>query len=342
MTKPVTLKEVAGRAGVSVSVASRALSGDPDARLAAETVQRVRSAAAQLNYLPDHRARALRSAKSGALGLVVPSVTNSIFAELFAGVQEAAAREGMTVLLAQVDGDRPQTLAGIVGHGRVDGAIVQRPETLSDRALLQLLSAGPPAVLFNSRLAGRVGSVTLADAEGAAVATKHVIALGHRRIAFIGGTRVHDAARRRRSGFIAAMHSAGLTVDPDLDVEAGWEAEAGARAATRLVDLPQPPTALVVASVNAALGATAAVQEAGVDVPGEMCVVAVQDTGFAAYFSPALTVVRMPLREAGAAAASMLLGHLRGNALRDITVDTPAPTLVVRRSTAPVRSGRRG
>jgi LacI family transcriptional regulator len=332
-----SLRDVANAAGVSTSVASRVLTADRSARISPQTRARVRAAADAVNYVPDHRARALRSRRSGALALIVPDVTNSVFGELHAGVQEAARGATMAVLLSQMPASTTEhpTLASIVGQGRVDGVVLQRREEHDDRMLAQAINVELPVVLFNSTLRSHAGSVTLDDAVAARVATEHLVALGHTRIGLLGGRREHDAARRRAVGFRAAMHDAGLRIDRDWLVDAGWEAPAGESGLARLLAARRRPTGIVVASVNAAFGAAHHAAGRGIGVPAQLSLVSIQDTWMARVFQPPLTVVRMPLREAGETAARMLLDYLDGGELSDVVLTRPAATLIVRESTGP-------
>ena len=328
------LKDVADVAGVSMSVASRVLNADATARVHPDTRQRILAAAAAIGYTPSHRARALRMSRTGALALIVPDVTNAVFAPLLAGVNAVATARSVGVLLGQLPGPNAgrQELEALVGNGRVDGVLLQRREDVTDRALMTLLDIKAPVVLFNSRLDNHTGSVILDDAEAAGVATRHLLDLGHERLGFIGGTVRHDAAARRLTGFRAAMRAAGHRAARSAVVAAGWEADAGAAAVKRVLSTSPRPTGLVVASVNAALGVLSFANSAGIHVPGELSVVAIQDTWFAEICCPRLTVVRMPLQEAGAAAASLLLDHIDGSTLADLVVRSPAPKLVVRDS----------
>ncbi|WP_375432557.1 LacI family DNA-binding transcriptional regulator [uncultured Friedmanniella sp.] len=327
----VRLQDVADAAGVSRSLASRALNGVAHARVSETTRAHIVEVAERLAYIPDQRARALRTARSGALALVVPDVSNAVFAELLTGVASVVREHQAAVLLSQI-GDG-QDLTAIVGRGRVDGVLLQRPETMDDEHLYAVLRAEIPVVTFNSCLSERLGSVILADTEGAAAATEHLIDLGHRRIAFLGGRDLHDASRRRREGFLGCMSRHRLPVQPGHVVEGGWEAADGQQAMTRLLQHPDRPTGVVVASVNAGLGALAAAADLGLSVPSDLSVVAIQDTWFAAVARPSLTVVQMPMREAGRAAAEMLYGAIVGDALENIVVTSRPPTLVQRAST---------
>lgn len=332
----VTLFEVAKSAGVSKSVASRVLNGDANARISADTAARVRAAATRLRYVPNHQARSLRAARAGALGLLVPDVNNAVFADLFTGVQSAASQAGMTVLLGEMDRtpDGSNVLHDLVRQGRVDGVILQRAEDVDDATLRQMLSFDEPVVLFNSALSRRPGSVTLPDTKAATMATNHLLDLGHRRIGYIGGTSLHDAAKRRLRGFRDAMRNSGIRVDADWVVDAGWESTAGAAGIERLLAARRRPTGVVVASVNAALGAASRAIHAGLELPNMLSIVSIQDTWAAEIFNPALTVVRMPMRRAGEVAAEMLLSVLAGQKTEDTVVEDPPPKLLVRSSTS--------
>ncbi len=286
-----------------------------------------------MSYVADQRGRALRTSRAGAIALVVPDVSNAVFAELQRGVDSVVQQQNSAVLLSHIrDG---HDLDAIVGRGRVDGVILQRAETMNDDTLRQVLRTDVPTVTFNSRLADRAGSVILADQEAARVATQHLIDQGHRQIGLLAGREIHDAARRRRAGFMSCLRDNGLEVTAGAVVEGGWEAEDGGTAMTALLDLPSPPRAVVVASVNAGLGALAVALDRGLRVPEDLALVAVQDTWFAAVARPSLSVVQMPMRAAGCAAAEMIYAALAGEDLVDLEITDPPPRLVVRASSAP-------
>lgn len=331
------LKDVAQLAQVSVSVASRVLNNDEGARINADTRQRVLDAAQKLAYVPDHRARALRLARAGAIALVVPEVNNAIFGNLHAGVQEICHDSSTAVFVAQLDPpeDDSRSLSRIIGNGRVDGVILQRSDQYSDDALRRAIELDIPVVLFNSRLDGHVGSVAMDDAASVRVALEHLYELGHRDVGFIAGAAQHDAAIRRLEAFRDETAALGGQVREDWIVPAGWEAPAGAHAMEQLLTHSERPTAVLVASVNASIGALSAALAAGLSVPDDLSIVTIHDTWQAIYQTPSITTVAMPMHAAGAAAASMLLEHLSGAPLRDEIISQPAARLVLRDSTAP-------
>ncbi|WP_224763503.1 LacI family DNA-binding transcriptional regulator [Salinibacterium sp. ZJ70] len=330
----VRLKDVAERAGVSVSVASRALTDDSQARISPETRARIVAAASELGYQPDHRARALRLSRSGAIALIVPEVNNAIFGGLHAGIQDACQSRKTAVLLGQLNASDlgRDALSKLIGNGRVDGVVLQRAENYDDASLAAAIDISVPVVLFNSRLPGRAGSLVLDDPASVRIAVEHLRALGHTDIGFIAGAAHHDAAARRLEAFRTYTDNA--SAHPEWIQEGGWEAPAGQTAMERILQLDHRPTAVVVASLNAAVGALHAAADVGVRIPDDLSIVAIHDAWIASYTVPALTTVRMPMVEAGTLAADMLLDHLDGGALEDRVLADPAPELIVRASTA--------
>lgn len=337
------LRDVATRAGVSLSVASRALTNDASARISEETRARVQEAARELSYVPDQRARALRLSRSGAIALVVPEVNNAIFAAVYEGVQATCRDRQVAVLLGQIDRNdagRVTALSTLIGHGRVDGVILQRSEQFTDDDVSSIVDVDVPVVLFNSRLPAHPGSVALDDAASVEVALGHLRDLGHRSIGFVAGPPNHDAAARRLETFGRLVQEWGLQPAPGWDRPEGWDADSGHRVMMQLMRSQDPPTAVLAANVNAGIGALAAAAQHGVVVPDQMSVVAIQDTWMASYVTPRLTTVRMPMALAGASAAALLLDHLEGADLGDLVVSDPAPELVLRQSSAAPAAGR--
>lgn len=332
-----TLTEIAERAGVSVSVVSRVLNGDPTVRARPETRQRVLQAARDLNYTANYAGRALRLARSKALALIIPGVTSPLFADLLAGATEAAEAEDYALLIGWSDRITAgsQALRRFVGEGRVDGFVLQRSDDLSDQALESLVANDARIVLVTSRTPGRRGSVVLDDVAGAKLATEHLISLGHTRIALIGGIASSDIARRREQGYALALHEAGLRRRESLVRRMGYSPEAAAAAMDSLVDARPRPTGIVVANVNGAIGALTALRRRGIDVPAEISVVAYHDEWVAEHTSPPLTTVKMPYYEVGVRAVRSLIAQLGGAPSTDIVVRDPPPQLVRRGSTAP-------
>jgi len=336
-----TLTEIAKRAGVSVSVVSRVLNGDPTVRTSKETRERVLQVAKDLNYAANYAGRALRLARSKALALIVPTVGSPLFADLLEGATEAAETEEYTLLIGRSDRITAgsDTLRRLAGEGRVDGFVLQRSDDLSDQALESLVANDARIVLVTSRTPGRRGSVVLDDVAGAKVATEHLISLGHTRIALVGGVPSSDIARRREQGYALALHEAGLRRRENYVRRLGYSPEAAAAAMQSLAGCDPRPTGVVVANVNGAIGALTALRNLRIEVPGEVSIVAYHDEWVAEHTWPPLTTVKMPYREVGAQAVRSLIAQLGGGPREDIVVRDPPPELVLRSSTAPPAGG---
>ncbi|MCU1509419.1 MAG: transcriptional regulator [Glaciihabitans sp.] len=332
-----TLSDVAALAGVSISAVSRVLSNAPSARVSGETRRRIQDAAAQLDYRPNFAARALKFARTNVVALVVPDLTNAIFTELMAGVEAAAHELGYMVLLARAESMQPgdEMLAKLIGEGRVDGVLVQVGDTMADENLQAILDGRVPAVLVNSRRESHVGSVTLQDEAGAKLATEYLAGLGHTRIALVNGLPTTDTAQRRQEGFREAMTEAGLEVRQHYVTWLGYEPRQGRAALRELMKLETPPTALVVANVNAALGLLVEARALGVRVPEQLSVVAIHDAWIADNAWPPITTVRMPLYELGRASMAAIYERITSGTIADTVVKSTAPELVLRESAAP-------
>jgi LacI family transcriptional regulator len=336
-----TLSEIARRAGVSVSVVSRVLNGDPTVRTRLETRQRVLRVAKELNYTANYAGRALRLARSKTLALITPAVSSPLFSDLLSGATDAAEAEDYTLLIGWSDRitQGSDTLRRLVGEGRVDGFLLQRTDDLTDQALENLVANDARVVLITSRTPRRQGSVILDDVAGAKLATEHLIALGHTRIGLVGGIPSSDIARRREQGYAEALHDAGLRRRENLVRRIGFSPELAAVAMESLVNTDRPPTGVVVANMNGAIGALTTLRRLGRRVPEDISVVAYHDAWVAEHTWPPLTTVKMPYYEVGVQAVRALIAQLAGSPGQDIVVREPTPQLILRSSTAPHVNG---
>jgi LacI family transcriptional regulator len=333
-----TVTDVAARAGVAPSVVSRVLNEDSTLRIRPETRERIIRVVEELGYIPNFAGRALRQARTGALGLIVPDVTNPVYADVLRGAEQAASDAGYLILLGSAEGmtEREDAYKRFANEGRIDGVLLQRNNVIDDAVLARLSDTRVPTVLINSRLDGMPGSVTLDDAKGASVAVSHLIELGHSKIAHLSGPARVDWAARRNQGYRAALASTGVRARPTWVVEAGYDEEGGHDAMLKLLRGRSRPTAVFVATVRAAFGALAAARAEGLRVPDELSLVAVHDTWTAEHTWPPLTTVKMPLFEMGRLATTSLIARISGDAEpTDLVVRQPLPILVRRESTAP-------
>jgi len=212
---------------------------------------------------------------------------------------------------------------------------VQVGDNMSPQDLQSLIEGRLPVVFVNSMHPQGAGSVVLEDALGIRIGTRHLIDLGHTRIGFLSGLPSSDTAVRREEGFRKAMADAGLDVPEAYVTRLGYDPRSGGAALAQLAALAAPPTAVVVANVNAAHGALLEARRLGLRVPEDLSLVAMHDAWTAENAWPPLTTVRMPLYELGRAGMSAIFDRITAGTVSDIVVADPAPVLVERESTAP-------
>jgi DNA-binding LacI/PurR family transcriptional regulator len=328
----VTLADVATLARVDPSVVSRVINRDTRLVIKDETRARVVAAIQQLRYYPNAAARSLRTAQSGTFGLLIPDFANPIYAEIIKGAEQAATEHDALLLTGTALEDRPERYVRMLASGRVEGLLLAS-DRIPPEAVEAMVATGRPVVSVNQRIAG-VQRMILADDERASrIAVRHLIELGHRRIAHIRGPAESDTARRRLNGYRRALRTGGLQPDAALVIGNGYTSEAGAEAMRELLAMPQRPTAVVVANVAAAIGALTAARLAGAHVPADLSVVAIHDIPLAANLAPALTTVRMPLAEMGRQGILALFDEDADAGIKKVVRD--ATELIVRESTAP-------
>lgn len=333
---PVTIKDIARELGVAHSTVSRAIHDDP--RISRETKQRVLEAVTRLGYRPNAAARGLVSRRIHAVGLVIPGVADMFYGRIVDGVDRAAYEAGFGLSLYLTHGERRRELDALaqVSERRVDGLIVMMRRS-PKKVLLELAQQDIPLVLIEPQSLGLgIDSVRVDNRDGGYQAVRHLLNLGHRRIAFIAGPEGQRESRERWQGYRQALAEAGLSYDPEL-IQPGDYTEAGGTAAVqRWLQLPpaRRPTAIFASNDRTAIGAVGALQAAGVCVPQEVSVIGYDDITAAAYARPALTTIRQPIEEMGATAARLLIDRLiqrRKSGCQEVLLKTE---LVVRQSTA--------
>jgi LacI family transcriptional regulator len=333
----VTIREVAEEAGVSIATVSRVLNGRDD--VAPETRELVSQIIRDRGYIANRSARGLSAGRTGLVGLLVPLVFPVYFSAIVSGASEALHENDQRVVLSPTGHEhaREVTLIDRLMHGMTDGALIVLPEESSDE-LARLLDGGYRFVVVDPRLPldERIPSVSAAHASGADQAMRHLLGLGHRRIAAVTGPRGWVATEDRRRGYHAALAGAGILPDPGLEFESDFEISGGREAAAKLLDLAEPPTAILAFNDNLAIGVIQAARARGVRVPEDLSVVGFDDVELATIVSPALTTVRQPLAEMGRTAVSLLTRLLESQRIETLHIEL-ATRLVVRDSTAPLR-----
>jgi LacI family transcriptional regulator len=331
----LTIRQIADLAGVSIATVSRVLNGRNDVSPGTrEVVSRV---IRENGYTANRHARGLSAGRTGLVGVLVPLIFPAYFSSILAGAAEALAEVDLRVVLSPTghEHDREVSLLERLMHGVTDGALIVMPEE-SSVELEMLVDGGYRCVVVDPimPLAERIPSVSAAHMSGADQAMRHLLSLGHRRIAQITGPRGWLATEDRRRGYHAALASAGILPDPAFEVESIPEIDPGRVAAEQLLNLPDPPTAIFAFNDNIAIGAIQAARARGLRVPDDLSVVGFDDVELATIVSPALTTVRQPLAEMGRTAVSLLNRLLERQRFETLHVEL-ATRLVVRDSTAP-------
>lgn len=353
---PVTLKDVAREAEVSNTTVSRVLTGKVSPVMISEsTRQRVLETAARLGYRPNLMARGLRTQRSGTIGVLVADITDPFSAALIPAIAAVFAARGYQFVLSHAMSD---SLSGrefepLLGSW-VDGVLVLGDRVLGREAEADLLKHYHHVVgVARTRDNTMIPSVNVDDTHGIRLAIEHLLALGHRQIAFVGNRLSWDMDRRL-DVFLSEMAERGLSVPPEAIALGPHSAAGGYAAATRLMDANVKPTAFLCAADLLAVGVLCALQEAGWRVPQVLSVVGFDDIPQAAYTSPPLTTVRQPVAELARTAATLLLDSIEGETEQessnelwsdaaplagsphDVRKVLLTPTLVVRRSTTSV------
>lgn len=329
------LVDIAAAAQVSAGLVSRVLNNDPAARATDETRERIQRVASELGYRPHYAARALKNARTNTISLVVPDLTNAMFTELMRGVEERAHRRGYTVLLGRSESLTDQgQISRLLDEGRVDGFILQGRDDETTESLTRLVGTAP-VVLVNARVDSRPGSVMIDDRAAARVATNFLLAQGHRRIGLVNGLRTSLTARLREEGYRGALKDAGIRFLASRVTHRGYAVDTAGPAVDAIMSATHPPTALLVANVNAALGVLTHARHLGYVVPDDLSVIGIHDPWTADHTWPPLTTVRLPLYDLGVQAVETLHARLTGAEPVDVVVTTVPPRVVERASVGP-------
>jgi LacI family transcriptional regulator len=326
-----TIKDVAARAGISYTTVSHVVNGT---RPVSDQVRRkVEAAIAELGYVPSGVARSLRARATGTLGLLVPNASNPYFAELARGIEDHAERNGYSVILCNSDDDIDKQLRylRVLLERRIDGLIVAT--VASDAAFAQALAnLQVPLVLVDRSLEGVNADQLRVDHEqGAYLATRHLLELGHRRIVCIGGPASTQVAQLRAAGYQRALAEAGVAAQAVVDCP--FTSPAGHAAAQVLLAAEPRPTAIFAGNDMIALGVLRAAAEHQLQVPRQLSVVGFDDIEVSRYLHPALTTVGQCIGTLGEQVAARLLERIRTPDLA-VTQRLIEPILLLRESSA--------
>jgi LacI family transcriptional regulator len=305
-----TINDVAKRANVSPVTVSRVLNGAPNVHEATRT--RVNQAIAELGYVPNVVARSLRSRRTRSIALILPDITNPFWPTVARGVEDAAQHNGYTVLLCNSDENtsKQARYLEVVISQQVDGVLIAPAD--SDAAnLAPLRERRVPTVVLDRRVDGwDVDTVRGDSVGGARMLTRHLIELGHRRIAMLTGPASTSTSQDRLEGYETALRRAGIDYDEELVRFGEFRQSSGQEMAQAVLSMLPPPTAIFGANNAIALGALAAIGERGQRVPQDVALVCFDDVSPSSQLFPFLTVAEQPAYQMGFEAAGLLFGRL--------------------------------
>jgi DNA-binding LacI/PurR family transcriptional regulator len=330
-----TIQDVARAAGVAASTVSRYLNGQ--LRVSPATEARVLEAVRELGYLPNVQARNLARRRSGVIGFVVPELRNPYFGEIADFVVEAVERHGLLVLLCSTRSQeaRQSAYIDLLATGAIDGMLYLGSFRSNER-LAAAIRGGLPVVVVDEPIAGLppVHTVVMDDYAGGYQATSYLVALGHRRIAFVSGPSELGSVQERYRGYSDALRKGGLDPDQQIRLSGHFTEQFGMSALPHLLAAAEPPTAAFVPSDYIALGVLSAAEANGIRVPQDLSIVGFDDIRFSQYVRPRLTTIRSPLDRLAETGVDLLFERL-GDQDRPARTEVLPVELVVRESAAP-------
>lgn len=331
-SKAVTIIDVAHEAGVSYSTVSRVVNNKPSVNT--ETRAKVMQAMIRMGYQANLQARSLAGGRSHVIGLLVVDLATQYMGEIMYGIDDVLATRQYELMLYTTHRRKTKESAYVhmMAQGMADGLLILLPRD-PDAYLESLRHRDLPYVLIDHHSANESDLfVAAANQKGGYEATKHLIDLGHARIGLITGWMDMTSAQDRLKGYKAALADHGIPLDPELVYEGDFTQASGYQGVSRLLDLPEPPTAVFASNDVSATGVLDAARVRGLRLPDDLSVIGFDDIPLAASLNPALTTIRQPLQEMGRLATQMLLDRIHDpdQSLASITLPTE---LIVRSST---------
>jgi len=332
---PVTLKDVAKKAGVSVMTVSRIVNNQDSAiPISENTKAKVLEVVKTLNYTPNIMAKGLKSGKTHLVGLIVPGITNSFYAEIIQGIEDIVEDLEYSVILTTTDykPDKEAKYLELLKRKQVDGLILMPLGDESNVRLIQEIKESIPLVFIvqYSESIKKVSTykevstyVVVDHCAGALQATEHLIKLGHKRIAHL------SAMPARLEGYKKALEQNGIRFEPELVERSGYGFEGGYQAMQKLLALDKLPTAVFCAGDRVALGAMKEIREKGLQVPDDVALVGFDDEDIASMVDVPLTTIAQPQYDLGRIAADKLMSLIRGEKVESSLIQ---PKLVIRES----------
>ena len=334
----VTIRDVAKKAGVGVGTVSRVINGS--ASVSQQTRQKVLTVIDELNFQPNQTARRLSLGKTLTIGVVVPFFTHPSYVERLRGIDSVLSKSEYDLILFNIEnvGSRDTEFKDVLRYEHVDGLLIITL-TPNDRQMKRFRSHATPIVLIDAYRSD-VSHVRIDDVYGGYQATKHLIDLGHRKVACMSDFLEDDfdsrSTRDRFVGYYSALEEAGIPFQTAYHRQGPHSRAEARRLAHQLFNLPDPPTAIFAYSDTHAFGVLEAAQEAGIKVPDELSVIGYDDIEIAEYLN--LTTIRQSLFDSGLFGAQLLLDELNNRAPTDVQEIVIPTELVVRGTTTTLKN----
>jgi LacI family transcriptional regulator len=315
------MREVAQKVGVNKSTVSRVLSGKSPTGASPETADAIRKAARELGYFVDPWAASLRTQRTHTIGVLLPRLTDAVLAMIYEAIDDVATDAGYQLLVASTgdDAEEQRRRVQLLEGRRVDGLVITTARVNDEKYLNHLRDRGIRFVLAN-RAVGRHPVARGDDHGGGLQATRHLLAAGHRRIGIIAGAPYARTSADRTQGYREALAESDIDVDPRLIVESGPHLDDGIHGARRLLAVDPAPTASFAVNDQIAVGAMAAIRDAGLQIGSEVAVVGYNDTPLSSRLPIPLSSVHHPVDSIGRMAMRSLLALLDGQEASSVTL----------------------
>lgn len=314
--KRVTIKDVAEKAGVSITTVSRVLNDNYETHMRMETKEKILSTIEELGYTPDKNAQVLSRSRTDVIGIIVPDISDPFFATLVRGIEKVSNNHGLTTIIADTENSEKKESEHIktLLSERVDGVVLVPTGTACSEPG-RLIDNDIHVVLADRSIEGfSAPVVTSADEEGSYEITKYVLSLGHEKIYFIQGPQALSTSRKRLDGYKRAMESHGSGFKEKNVFQGDFTFESGLEVGNQIKDQVRDVSmALIAANDMMAIGVIRALKDSGLSVPNDVCIAGFGDEFSRNLITPKLTTVRVPAGEIGSKAAELLYEGIEGS-----------------------------
>lgn len=306
-----TISDVAKAAGVSVATVSRVINGI--ANVSPETTAKVTKAIQELDYRPNLLGRNLRRTKSERILVLLPNISNPFYSEIVKGIEDVANRNGYNIMLCNTDSDikREKKYIKMLKTRLADGAILMASE-ISCEELTELAKEVSMVQCCEYKEGIPVSHVSIDNEKAAYKATKHLISLGHRKIAFIGANNQFLSSNLREKGYLRALSDEGIEPNPDYLCYGDYSYKSGLRNMKKLLNLQERPTAVFCVSDVMAIGAIRLAMEENLKIPEDLAVCGFDNIHFSWMFTPSVTTIAQPMYDLGCTAMDALIRIIEG------------------------------